>query len=228
MRALILAGGFGKRLMPLTKSIPKTLVSVGGKPILYWQIKWLESFGINNFVLLGGHKADKIVKYVKSIGYSDKFKFSIEKEPLGSAGALRKASSLLANEEKFILSNGDNITDINVKKLHLPGKTLCCISLKPYRSRAGIATVKNNLVTSFEEKPVLKGYWNNMGVSLISNKLLKYLPKKGSLEFDIYPKLIKQKRLACVTFSNNYHRAVDTFKDYQEIDKDLQSGILRI
>ena len=55
--ALIMAGGSGKRLRPLTDKMPKPLVRVGGKPIIYWQIKWLESFGIDRFLLLGGYKA---------------------------------------------------------------------------------------------------------------------------------------------------------------------------
>ena len=228
MRALILAGGFGKRLMPLTRNIPKAMVSVGGKPVIYWQIKWLRSLGIKRFVLLGGHKSEKLVKYIKSIGYSDQFEFSIEKRPLGSAGALKNAEKILRDDEKFIMVNGDNVTDIDIRKLRLSGKSLCCVALKPYRSRSGIAKVKGNMVTYFEEKPILKGYWNNLGVTLISRNLLKSLPREGSLELDVFPKLIRQRKLACATFRKGYHRAVDTFKDYQEINRDLRSRKVRI
>jgi NDP-sugar pyrophosphorylase family protein len=224
MRALILAGGFGKRLMPLTRNIPKAMVSVGGKPVIYWQIKWLRSLGIERFVLLGGHKSDKLVKYIKSVGYSGRFEFSLEERPLGSAGALKNAEKILRDDEKFVLVNGDNVTNIDIRKLRLPGKSLCCVSLKPYRSRSGIAKIRKGLVTYFEEKPILKGYWNNLGVTLISSDLLRSLPRMGSLEQDVFPKLIKQRKLACATFTRGYHRAVDTFKDYQEIDNDLRSG----
>lgn len=228
MRALILAGGFGKRLMPMTKTIPKALVKVGGKPIIYWQIKWLTSFGINDFVILGGYKADKLVQYIKSIGYSDSFEFSIENTPLGSAGALRNARNLLQDDEKFLVINGDNITNIDVNKLRLPDKTLCCISLIPYRSRSGLARIQKNLVVSFEEKPLIKDYWNNAGITLVSRELLKILPAEGSLEYEVFPSLVKKRKLACTTFSNNYFRAVDTFKDYEDIDGDLKSKRVKI
>ncbi len=223
-----MAGGFGKRMRPMTNKIPKVLVKVGGKPILYWQIKWLTSFGIKDFIILGGYKASQVVNYVKSIGYLGNFKFSIEKEPLGTAGALRNAKKLLQNNKQFLIINGDNITNINVNKLCLPGKTISCVALKPYRSRSGLAKIRKNLVVSFEEKPLIRDYWNNTGVTLASSKLLKGLPKKGSLENDIFPKLIKKRKLACVTFRNSYHRSVDTFKDYQEINNDLKSGKVKI
>lgn len=225
---MILAGGFGKRLMPLTRNIPKTLVNVGGKPILQWEIEWLESYGIREFVILGGYKAAKIINYVKSIGYSDRFEFSIEKKPLGSAGALRNAADMLKDDRQFLLVNGDNVTDINVKKLSLHGKSLCCIALKPYRSHAGVVQVRKNMVTYFEEKPIIKGYWINAGIALIDAALLKMLPKVGSLEYDIFPKLIKQRKLAGATFRDSYHKAIDSYKDYQQTDADLRSGKVKI
>lgn len=228
MRALIMAGGFGKRLMPLTRKIPKALVKVGGKSILYWQIKWLNRNGIYDFIILGGYKASKLVGYVKSIGYSDRFEFSIEKKPLGSAGALRNAKNLLRNDGQFLVVNGDNITDIDISKLKLPGKAICCVSLKPYKSHAGVVQIRNNMVTYFKEKPVIKGYWTNLGITLIKNELLSELPKEGSLERDIFPKLIKQKRLACATYPHSYHRAVDTYKDYKEVDAYIRSGRFKV
>src|SRR5208282_212892 len=153
MRALIMAGGFGKRLRPLTERIPKALIEVGGRPIIYWQIKWLKSHGIDDFILLGGYRAEKLVKYIKSIGYSDNFEFSIEAEPLGSAGALRNAKGLLRDDEEFLVVNGDNVTNINVDRLQLKDGAVCCVSLVPYRSHAGVVKIKKELVVSFEEKP---------------------------------------------------------------------------
>lgn len=228
MKAVILAGGFGKRLMPLTESIPKALVKVGGRPILYWELKWLKSHGITDIVILAGNMASKIVEYTNSMGYDARIQFSIESRPVGSAGALKKAYSLLKDEEMFLLLNGDNITDYDISRLKLPGWALCCLSLKPYRSRSGIAQVKGDRVTYFREKPIIEGYWNNADINLVSSKLLRSLPKEGTLVTDVFPALIKQKKLSCVRFTKGYHRAVDTFKDYQEIDSDLKAGKVKI
>ncbi|MDE1767809.1 MAG: nucleotidyltransferase family protein [Candidatus Micrarchaeota archaeon] len=224
MLALIMAGGFGKRLRPLTNKVPKPLVKVGGKPIIYWQIKWLESFGVDRFALLGGYKASKLKSYIKSIGYSNSFEFSIEKEPLGTGGAIRNAYHLLENEKSFLVSNGDNVTDQDVTKLKLGRRYLGCISLVPYRSSKGIVEFDGDRVVRFDEKPLIKGYWYNAGAALLSNKVLNMLPEKGSLEQELYPILARKGMLSCVKFDNSYFSSVDSLKDLEEVDRDLKSG----
>lgn len=225
--ALIMAGGYGKRLRPLTDKMPKAMLKVGGKPIIYWQIKWLESHGIDKFVLLGGYKAEKLISYIKLIGYFEKFRFSIESEPLGSAGAIKNAEHLLEGEDQFLVVNGDNITNIDVRKLQLNNKNMCCLALVPYRSSKGIVKYKNGKITGFEEKPLIKGYWFNAGVTLIKGSLLDKLPQNGSLEKDIFPRLAKKGVLKCTRYTKEYFNSVDSFKDLENIDKDLKSGKIR-
>ncbi len=131
MLALIMAGGRGKRLRPITDNIPKPMVKVGGRPVIYWQIKWLEKRGVDRFILLAGYKSEKLIKYIKSIGYSGMFRYSIEKEPLGSAGAIRKAKALLKGEKQFLVVNGDNITNLDPRKLKLGKGMMGCLALIP-------------------------------------------------------------------------------------------------
>jgi len=88
MRALILAGGLGKRLMPLTNEIPKPLIPIAGKPILVWQIEWLKKQGFTDFVLAVGHLRSKIFEALgdgRKLGV--RIFYSVEEEPLGTAPA---------------------------------------------------------------------------------------------------------------------------------------------
>ncbi len=225
--ALILAGGYGKRLRPLTESIPKPLVKVGGKPIIYWQIKWLESFGVSRFVLLAGYRSGKLAGYIRSIGYQDKVKVSVERTPLGSAGAIRNAMTLLGKEEEFLLVNGDNITDMDIGKLKLRKGQLACLSIVPYKSTRGVVRFSGSRITGFEEKQFIGGLWVNAGIMLVSSKILKSLPVRGSLEADVFPRLAKAGKLSCVKVEGSYFNSVDYFKDLEEVDGDIRSGKVR-
>ena len=227
MIALIMAGGSGKRLRPLTDKIPKPLVRVGGRPLIYWQIKWLESFGIDRFVLLGGYRGEKLIKYIKSIGYARQFEFSMEKEQLGTAGAIKNAQDILEGEKELFVSNGDNVTNQDVTKLKLGGRYKCCISLMSYRSTKGIVQFSGDRVIHFDEKPLIKGYWFNAGGTLLDGSILKMLPKKGSLEQDVFPVLAKKGMLSCVRFSGYYFNSVDTIKDFDQVNSDFKSGKIR-
>ena len=227
MLALIMAGGYGKRLGPLTDKIPKPLIMVGNKPIIYWQIKWLERCGADRFVLLGGYRADKLVKYIKSIGYWDRFQFSIEKKPLGSAGAIRNAHRFLEGDRSFLVVNGDNVTNLDARRLKLQKGRLACLALIPYRSSKGLVKFRGDVVTSLEEKPIMEGYWFNGGVLMLSKDILRMLPKEGSLESEVFPKLSKNRKLSCVRFGGSYFNSVDSLKDLEDINRDMLLGRIK-
>lgn len=228
MKALIMAGGFGKRLKPITDEIPKPLIIVGGNPILYWQIKQLEQQGIEKFVLLGGYKAGKIIDYINSIGYTKQFEFSIEPTSLGTAGAVKYASHFIRDEKEFIVVYGDVITDIDINKLKIQNGHMAALSIVPYRSSKGIVMLEENGIKSFEEKPFLKDYWCNAGITLLKREILDILPENGGLEADVFTKLAEEKKLSCTKFENEYFNAVDSHKDLEDIDRDITSGKVKI
>ncbi len=228
MKALILAGGMGKRLRPLTNSIPKPMVKVGGKPIIFWQIRWLMANGIDRFVLLGGYRASKLVSYIKSMGMSGSFEFSIEDRQLGSAGAISNARKFVEHEKEFLIVNGDNITDLNIARLRLNGRELACLAVVPYRSSKSLVSIKNRRIIGFEDRPFIGGYWYNAGVLLMGSKALKSLPGSGRLEEDVFPKLASGGRLSCAKFTGSYFNSIDSIKDAEEVDKDIRSGKVRL
>lgn len=222
MHAVILAGGYGKRLRPLTDDKPKPLIEIAGKPIIEWQILWLKSFGINSFIVLTGYKWEILIKWLseneKRLGISTYF--SIEEEPLGTGGALKKVKNLLKDENAFIVTNGDIITDLDISQLKLK-ESIVAISLVPLKSPYGIVETQGDKIVDFKEKPILENYWINAGVYLMSNKVFEYLPDKGDMEKTTFPKLAKESLLTGVKFYNVYWRSIDTIKDIEEASEDL-------
>ena len=104
MKALILAGGLGKRLKPITDYVPKPLIPINNIPIIEWQIRYLKKFGIKDFVFCTGYKTEQIENYLKTKNnFGCKIKFSKEDSPLGTGGALKKAGK--RSKRKIIFCN---------------------------------------------------------------------------------------------------------------------------
>ncbi|MEM0068689.1 MAG: NDP-sugar synthase [Saccharolobus sp.] len=223
MHAVILAGGYGKRLRPLTDDKPKPLIEVAGKPIIEWQILWLKSFGITSFIVLTGYKWEVLAKWLseneKRLGISAYF--SIEEEPLGTGGALKKVEKLLTDENVFIVVNGDIITDLDITQLKLTQENIVTLSLVQLKSPYGIVETQGDKIVDFKEKPVLENYWINAGVYMMNNKIFDYLPNKGDMEKTTFPKLAKESLLLGVKYRNVYWRSIDTIKDIEEVSEDL-------
>ena len=91
MQAIILSGGKGNRLKPITDYVPKSLVPLNNVPILEWQIKYLKRFGIRDIIISTGYKYDQIENFLKSKNLGATITFSVEKSPLGTGGAIKKA-----------------------------------------------------------------------------------------------------------------------------------------
>ncbi|MCD6428321.1 MAG: nucleotidyltransferase family protein [Desulfurococcales archaeon] len=229
MRAAIIAGGFGKRLRPLTEEKPKTLVEVAGRPILEWQIMWLKRYGVDTVIILAGYLREKIIEF---LGSGSRFGVSavyvVEEEPLGTGGALKNAEAIL-RDGVFIATNGDIITNIPVNKLIdalLNSDALAAIALVPLKSPYGVVEVDSKgYVRSFIEKPVIEHYLVNAGVYAMKPEVFKYVPAKGDLERDTFPRLAKEGLLKGVVFRNVYWRSIDTIKDIEEASRELREGL---
>ncbi|HYZ59611.1 MAG TPA: nucleotidyltransferase family protein, partial [Nitrososphaeraceae archaeon] len=116
MKAVILAGGLGKRLGPLTDERPKPMIEVLDQPIIEWQIKWFKKFGIGEIVICVGYLKEHIIDYIGSGSrFGVKVGYAVEEEPLGTGGALKNAQSLLggAKNDGFFMVNGDILTDLD-------------------------------------------------------------------------------------------------------------------
>lgn len=224
MKAVILAGGYGKRLRPLTDTIPKPLVEVAGRPIVDWQVRWLRQHGVTSFVMLVGYLREKVMEYFdsKKAEMGINVEYSIEETPLGTGGALKNAQRLLGNDNEFFMVNGDNITNIEVSKMKLDGN-FARLALVPLRSTYGITRLDGEKIVKFDEKPILPEYWMNAGVYLMSKEVFKYLPDNGNLESTTFIELSNQGKLAGTKFADAYFKGVDSIKDMEEATSDIKS-----
>ena len=223
MKAVILAGGFGKRLKPLTDQRPKPMIQVLNVPIIEWQLRWLRRFGVKNFVLCVGYMREQIFDHIGDGGRFDaKIEYSIEEEPLGTGGALKNAYDLLAAQDSFLMLNGDVLTELDPTNLQLPGKHT--IALVPLRSPFGIVELdRNSHVIGFIEKPEIQNKWINAGVYHFTQEVFKYLPENGNIEVTALPALANEGRLQAVKYSGVFWRSIDSHKDIEEAAKELQA-----
>ncbi len=217
MKVLILAGGEGKRLRPLTDSVPKPLVRVNGKPIIDYQIDIFRKLGVERFVVLGGYKNGELQKHFDG-GSGAGVDVVVEDKPLGTGGAIRAAWSSIGGGD-FLATNGDVMTDLDLSPMLTGEKGLMAkIALVPLVSPYGVAKMSGDRITGFVEKPQLKDIWINAGVYWVSKNILKFLPESGSLEKDVFPRLAAEGSLGFVRFplEGKFWRSIDTIKDLEE------------
>jgi glucose-1-phosphate thymidylyltransferase len=226
--ALILAGGFGKRLRPLTETVPKPLLQVAGKPVLFYQIEWLKYYGVRDIVILAGYLKEKIIE---ALGSGSRFgvrvTYVVEDTPLGTGGAIRNASHIIERERVVIVVNGDVITNIDPMKLVRvvdERDAAAAIAAVPLRSPYGILDLDDGTVLGFKEKPVIRDYWINAGVYALKPEVLEYLPEKGDIEKTAFPRLAMERKLVALKYETPpyYWRSIDTHKDLEEAAKELE------
>jgi mannose-1-phosphate guanylyltransferase len=233
VQAVILAGGFGKRLRPLTDSIPKPMIKVGGVSILERQILFLKKHGIRDIVICVGYKKDAIIDYFgDGRDFEVRIDYALEKNSLGTGGALRNASNLI-HEREFIFMYGDILTDLDIERLRKVatvdkkeegGKCRAIMATVPLRSPYGIVEIDhggNNAVLGFKEKPTLRDYWINAGVFCFDRSILNLLPTNGSLESETLEELASKGELKAVKFSDALWRSIDSHKDIEEAEREF-------
>ena len=212
MKAIILAGGRGKRLRPITDYVPKPLIPIKNIPIIEWQLKYLKKFGITEAIICTGYKQEMIENHLNMKDLGIKIKFSIEKSPLGTGGAIKKAGKLL-NEKSFFVINGDTITNIDLKKLATKENVIAAIEL---RTKYGILETDNDKILNFREKKEISNTWMNAGIYHLKKEVLRNLPNKGDIEKTIFPDYAKKGILNTMKFKNAKWYSVDSFKDMEE------------
>ena len=225
MITVILAGGLGKRLRPLTSDRPKPMIQINNTPIIELQVKWLKKFGITDIIVLVGHLREKIKHHL-----ADGKKFGVnisyieENVPLGTGGALKNAKDHIIqdgnSDSGFFVINGDILT--NLDPFTISDKGSMTLALVPLKSTFGIVETNGDLVSKFVEKPYIEDRWVNAGVYYFSNDIFDYLPDNGNLETVTLPMLVEKQKLKAKKFSNNYWRSIDSHKDVDEASKEIE------
>jgi NDP-sugar pyrophosphorylase family protein len=225
MYALVLAGGRGERLRPLTEDRPKPMILLAGKPILEYHLAWLQRNGVSHAILLCGYRADVIQDYFgDGSRWGVHIEYSLEDEPLGRGGAFKLAFGRVPSSEELVIgTNGDTISNqplVPILRAHRSSGAVATVMLAPLVSPYGIAQVtRDGRIRRFEEKPRLP-YWVNAGFYVLSRPFFDLLPDVGDHEDTAFPLLAERGQLRAYR-SRAYWRAIDTVKDLTEATKEL-------
>jgi len=202
MQAVILAGGKGTRLRPITCTIPKPLISINGKPFLQHQLEFIKSHLTDEILLLVSYLGEKIEDYFDDGSkFGVKIDYCYEKVPLGTAGALKNAESKIKDE--FILFNGDTYLPIDYRKIidyfhqcKAIGVVVVYGNSREIASK-NIAVNESGLVMNYNKNNSKKMTHVDAGITAFKKSILDFIPRNKicSLEEDIFPKLIKAKQL---------------------------------
>lgn len=230
MYALILAGGKGERLRPLTDTLPKPMVQVCGKPILLHQIEWLKAAGVTDVVFLAGYLWETIQDYFgDGTDFGIRAHYSVEDAPLGRGGAIRNGFPLVPEEEEtVVVLNGDVITNEafvalaarHQEKKRADSSYLATIMVVPFVSPYGLVDMNSrDDVVGFREK-VEMAHWINAGVYLFDRRIVSELPELGDHETETFPRLAQEGKMSALK-SRAFWRSVDSFKDLREAEEHL-------
>ncbi len=226
--AVILAGGQGLRLRPMTSDMPKPMIIVSGRPIAERQILWLKRNGVSRVIFACGYRYERIRQYFgdgEEFGIEVKYSVEKEDEPLGTGGAVKKALRLVKSSP-FVVVNGDILTDFEIEHLinwHNKRGFDCTIVAVPLKCPYGILDVAkdSDRVMGFREKPVFSDVLVNAGIYVLNRKVAKFLPKIGDVETETFPQLAKAGSLGVYRLRGEW-TTVDTMKDLQQVDEELR------
>ncbi len=228
MKGVILAGGLGKRLRPLTNERPKPMIEVLDQPIIEWQIKWFRKFSVDEIVICVGYLKEHIIDFIGSGGkFGVKVGYVVEEEPLGTGGALKNAESLIGvGEGGFFMINGDILTDLDPHILR-NGLKSSALAVVPLRSPYGVIELDaSSNIIGFEEKPQIKDRWINAGVYYFSSEVFSYLPDSGNIEVTALPMMIRDRALKAIRYENSFWRSIDSHKDIEEAGREIKNSRL--
>jgi len=237
MKAVILVGGKGTRLLPLTCNTPKAMIPVLNTPFLEYVIRHLSRHQIKDIILAQGHLAQPIEGYLgDGSQFGVRLYYSVEDTPLGSAGAVKYAERYL--DETFLVLNGDIFDDLDftaIIDVHREQKAKVTIALTPVDDPTSYGLVETNAegrVTRFLEKPswseVLQRRTNmvNAGTWILEPDVLAQIPPQTEVSFErnIFPQLLAQGEPVYAYHSSGYWMDVGNSEKYLQLHRDLLSG----
>ena len=215
---VLMAGGMGKRLLPLTKDTPKPLLQVGNKPILETILRNFVENGYRNFFLSINYKGQMIRDYFgDGSSFGAHIQYLVEDKALGTAGSL----SLLNKKPKspFIVMNGDLLTKVDFSQMfyfHLKNEAQATICLREYQSSIpfGVVDLEDIQVRAIHEKPI-RTHWINAGIYVFNPSVLERIPPKTHLDMTALLKdLLEKKQKVCAFPIREYWMDIGQPKDF--------------
>lgn len=244
MKAVIFAGGFGTRMSEATSLLPKPMVEIGGKPILWHIMKIYSSYGIDDFIVCCGYKQYVIKEYFANYfrhscditvdlsnnavtvheNHSEKWKVTLVDTGLTTmtGGRLKRVQKYVGNE-RFCLTYGDGVSDVDVTesiKLHeQSGKYLSMMAYQPSGKLGVLDIDEKGLVNAFVEKPTQGGSWINAGFFVCEPEVFRYLNGDNEMfEAEPMQRIIADGQLHAFKHYG-FWRPMDTLKDNHDLNK---------
>jgi glucose-1-phosphate cytidylyltransferase len=236
MKTLILAGGKGTRFMEESKHMPKPMIPINGKPMIFHIINQYEKFNFNDFVILGGTKVDYIVnyfdnnfkkidstKYLYQTNENTKIQILDTGEETMTGGRVKKALEKL-NVDEFLLTYGDGFCDVDINlviKKFRETKTIATVTAVRPPARFGSLEIEGDFIKSFGEKNQAKEGWINGGFFVMNSKIVDFISSDSMpLEKEPLELLTKNNQLS-VYQHFGFFQPVDTLREKELLEKYL-------
>ena len=223
MKVIILAGGKGTRISEETNLIPKPLVKIGKKPILWHIMKIYSTYGINDFVICLGYKGNLIKEYFQKENIDEKWNLEFVETGLetSTGGRLKKVQKYV-KDETFCFTYGDTVNNLNLKDLlnfHATNKTLATVTACIPPEKYGILYLDGNKVTDFKEKPKNQKDWVNGGFFVLEPKVFDYIKDDQTVwEEEPMKTLVKKGEISAFKHTG-FYQPMDTLKDKNLLNK---------
>jgi NDP-sugar pyrophosphorylase family protein len=222
-----MAGGYGTRLHPFTKDIPKPMVSVGDKPLLELIIQQLREAGISRVSVTTHYKREVITRHFgDGRDFGVEISYVEEDEPLGTAGAL---SLLDASEEPLLVINGDIITRVDFRAMlnfHRDHQAEMTVGVRQYEFRVpyGIVETDETRVTRISEKPIVR-HFINAGIYLLNPEVCRFIPKGKPYDMPELINRLVEGGHRVVSFPVREHWLdIGQIEDYQKAQSEFENG----
>ncbi len=225
MQVVILCGGKGTRMGKDLQGLPKAMITIGDKPIIWHIMKYYACFGFNDFLLCLGYKGKDIIRYLRK-RREFKIKFVNTGLNTNTGGRISMAEGYI-KEDNFFATYADGLSNIDLNKLlafheaHRKAATLTAVKPPSPFGIVGIDT-HTNTVTHFEEKPLLD-HWINGGFFVFNKEIFKYLKSNDVLEKDTFKRVLKEKNLVAYKH-NSFWECMDTYKDNLKLNQLWSDG----
>ena len=212
-------------MRPLTEDVPKCMIPLQGKPLIYWTLTWLRNYGFKHIVLGVAYRKEVVINYLKENPVGMDIDFSEHTQEGETGEGFRLAISRYVDDENFLAMNGDEITNLNLERLeeiHLKYRPVATIAVSPMRSPFGILEIDGDDIVGFKEKTILEDTLVSIGVYIFNHEILGYLPVKGAIEKTAFPLLAKKKLLkACRLIGDELWLTINSVKDLSVAEKEF-------
>ena len=226
MKCVILAGGKGTRISEVSKNIPKPMIKVLGKPIISRIISHYYKFGIREFIIAAGYKKEVLKKYFKNKKSNKSMRLRVIDTGLKTmtGGRIKRLKKYL-KDETFLLTYGDGLSNLNIKKLikfHKKNKKIATLTAVRPPARFGAIKINGNKIKYFKEKSKLDEGWINGGFFVFESKIFDFLKNDQTyLEREPLQKISKKGELYAFNHEG-FWQCMDTLRDKEILEKKLK------